>query len=142
MTIEELLDEPYLVIDILPVQVPYNSAGRYFDVEQYFLHSPLRKEVRAKFVSLILKLYCYFDMTLVIGEEDSEQHNPDPQMLADQILQEEESLSILVKEALITINPDDLYMTVYHADEPLKNLLTPLAQAEGLFLRTPENGNT
>lgn len=39
-TIEELLERPYWVIDILPWQVPADSPGKYFAVERYFLQEP------------------------------------------------------------------------------------------------------
>ena len=32
--IETLLNKPYWVIDILPEQVPEDSAGQYFAIEQ------------------------------------------------------------------------------------------------------------
>ena len=37
MTIEELLEKPYWIIDILPKQVPKDSPGKYFTVEDFFL---------------------------------------------------------------------------------------------------------
>ena len=35
-TVEELLQCPYWIIDILPSQVPEDSPGQYFAVEKYF----------------------------------------------------------------------------------------------------------
>ena len=40
MTIEEYLNKPYWVIDILPKQVPADSKGQYFKIEKYFLEHP------------------------------------------------------------------------------------------------------
>ena len=39
-TVEELLREPYVIIDILPRRVPENSPGQYFAVEKYFRNEP------------------------------------------------------------------------------------------------------
>ena len=39
--IEELLQTPYWIIDILPMQVPKDSAGQYFAVEDYYLKEKL-----------------------------------------------------------------------------------------------------
>ena len=36
MTIEEYLNKPYWVIDILPKQVPADSKGQYFRIEKYY----------------------------------------------------------------------------------------------------------
>ena len=38
-TIEELLNTPYWIIDILPKQVPAGGAGQYFAVEKYLSKS-------------------------------------------------------------------------------------------------------
>ena len=37
MMIEEYLEKPYWVIDILPKQVPADSRGQYFEIEEYYL---------------------------------------------------------------------------------------------------------
>ena len=37
MSIEELLEKPYWIVDILPEQVKQDSPGQYFAVEKYFL---------------------------------------------------------------------------------------------------------
>ena len=58
-TIEELLQCPYWIIDILPSQVPQNSPGQYFAVEKYFLQWDRLEEIKQKHINLILKLNCY-----------------------------------------------------------------------------------
>ena len=41
MTIEELLEKPYWIIDILPKQVPKESPEQYFAIEDFFLKDQL-----------------------------------------------------------------------------------------------------
>ena len=41
--IEEMLEKPYWIVDILPERVPKDSPGRYFAIEQYFLEESRRK---------------------------------------------------------------------------------------------------
>ena len=36
-TIDELLQAPYWIVDILPEQVPADGPGQYFAVERYYL---------------------------------------------------------------------------------------------------------
>ena len=38
MSIEELLEQPYYIMDILPMQVPTDKGRQYFKVEQYYLN--------------------------------------------------------------------------------------------------------
>ena len=54
--IEELLQSPFLVIDVLPEQVPVNSPGQYFAVERYFLSGARLSALKRKHADLILKL--------------------------------------------------------------------------------------
>ena len=41
VTIEELLEKPYWIIDILPKQVPKESPEQYFAIEDFFLKDQL-----------------------------------------------------------------------------------------------------
>jgi len=61
--IEELLEKPYWIIDILPKQVPKDSPGQYFAIEDFFLKEQLA-EIKKKHISVILKLNCYMDISI------------------------------------------------------------------------------
>ena len=37
MSLEEILEQSYYVMDILPMQVPADGGGQYFKVEKYYL---------------------------------------------------------------------------------------------------------
>ena len=50
-------NRPYWIIDILPMQVPMYSPGRYFTVARYF--QSRMDEILRKFASLLNKLNCY-----------------------------------------------------------------------------------
>lgn len=63
-TVEELLQCPYWIIDILPSQVPKDTPGQYFAVEKYFLQGDRIKEIKQKHINLILKLNCYRDISI------------------------------------------------------------------------------
>ena len=55
-TIDELLQEPYWIIDILPGQVPKDSPGQYFAVEKYFLAGDRLAEIKQKHINLITEI--------------------------------------------------------------------------------------
>ena len=80
-TIEELLQCPYWIIDILPAQVPKDGRGQYFAVEKYFLQGDRIQEIKQKHIDLILKLNCYRDIS--IGDEAM--INPLPKNIADEM---------------------------------------------------------
>lgn len=138
-TIEELLEKPYWVIDFLPRQVPSGSAGNFSAVERYYLNEPRQSALRRAFAEILLKTGCYYDLRVCGPEAEDRQINPAPERLAARITENREDLCVLLEaeNALITLNRDDLYMTVYNPSEPLLKLLDRLAAASGLFLRQP-----
>ena len=84
MDIDELLEKPYWIVDILPKQVAKNSAGQYFAIEQYYLSEPKNSELRTKYANLVLKLNCYYDIVLLDDFAQDYEYgelNPDPDKL-------------------------------------------------------------
>ena len=55
--IEHIQEKPYWLIDVLPYQVPADSAGQYFKVEEYLLAH--MDSLGRKFLDVLLKLNCY-----------------------------------------------------------------------------------
>ena len=129
--IEALLETPYWIIDILPEQVPENSGGQYFAVEEYFLNEPQRSSIKQKHANVILKLNCYEDI-FIEGEM-----NPKPKSIVKAI--KARHIDIILDNALITSEPDETYMTVYNVSEELLELLKRIAASEGLFVWKPDN---
>ena len=131
-TIEELLNAPYWIIDILPKQVPAGSAGQYFAIEKYLRETQL-SDIKKKHVNLILKLNCYRDISL---DEDKE-INISPEKIADAIYKR--YVNIMVDDAMIVSEPEDTYLTIYNPDEDLLTLMRELASGEGMFVWKNEN---
>ena len=128
MTIDQWLSMPCWIVDILPERVPAEGAGQFFAVEKFFLQD---SALRRKQLDLILKLNCYYDLTLI--SENEEARNPEPAVWAGRIGRE--YLNILAGgQALITADHTDTYMTVYTADDQLLGRIGKLASAEGLFM--------
>ena len=142
--IEDLLQQPYWVIDFLPFQVPSDSRGQFFNVEQYYLNEARMKSFRQQMTDVLLKLNCYDGFHVVSGKGFHYEHNPSPEKTASLIATPEYSIMILLETepALITLDRDDLHATIYHPSEKLLSLLKPLASAHGLFVWKPnENGD-
>ena len=131
-TIEELLNAPYWIIDILPKQVPAGSAGQYFAIEKYLRETQL-SDIKKKHVNLILKLNCYKDISL---DEDKE-INISPEKIADAI--HKRYVIIMVNDAMIVSEPEDTYLTIYNPDEDLITLMKELASGEGMFVWKNDN---
>ncbi len=128
--IEELLEKPAWVIDILPHQVPKVRSGQYFAIEDYLLKEPHYTNIRKQMFHILLKLNCYEQFDVV--KDDQKIINPAPGELWEMM---KEDLNIITCDSLITVHRDDLYMTIYSDEKDLKVLLTQLADSEGMFFR-------
>ena len=139
--IDDFFDKEYWVVDFLPKQVPENGGGRFFSVEQYYLEPSRYAVLREHFSDILLKLYCYYDLRLFIGDDTEGIFNPEPEMLADLVKGNQDHLCILIgtSEALITLSRDDMCMTVYAPSEDLLELIRTLAGEVGLFVWKPKN---
>ncbi len=143
MNLDELFTKSYWVADILPEQVPKYSDGRYSAVEQFYLREPQLSILRKKFFEIILKLNCYYDISVLTDPEDEEdaELNPLPEELYGLFVGENAAKCIMVlvdsENTLIVSNEDDTYMTIYNPTEHLLKLLRYIAEAEGLFVWKP-----
>lgn len=126
--IEELLQCPYWIIDILPAQVPKDSLGQYFAIEDYYLQDARLAEIKQKHVNLVLKVNCYRDIS--IDEEDV--LNPSPERIAEEM--RKRYLFIMVGNSMILSEPDDTHLTVFNPDPELLELIQAIASGEGLYV--------
>ena len=132
MTIDEQLQKPYWIIDILPKRVPENSPGQFFEVEKYYLEKERLREIKYKHINVVLKLNCYRNVSI---DEEAEK-NPSPALIAEEMTRR--SLYIMVDGAMILSEPDDTHMTVFNPDRELLELIRMIASGEGLFVWSPE----
>lgn len=131
MTIDELLETPYWVIDILPKQVPSHGPGQYFAVERYFLKGQRLADIKQRHINMVLKLNCYKDLSF----DEEPETNPSPERIAEEMLQR--YLCLLVDDAMIVSEPDDVTMTVFNPNRELLELIEALASGEGLYVWQP-----
>ena len=148
-TIERLLDQPYCLVDILPYRVPADSKGQYFEVEHYFLQPTQTAVLSQKFAHMLLRLNCYLQMDVVQFPGETSVTNPPPAQLrtwlSDCLSARHpaiQTLFVLIPEteSMFSICQEDTYMTLYNPSPSLQRLASQLAQAEGLFLWSPADG--
>lgn len=128
-SVDELLQKPYWIIDVLPEQVPVDSPGQFFEIERFFLEKNNLTSIKQKHINVLLKLNCYYQIS-IDGEV-----NPSPERIVDAVT--ERSPQIMVADAMIASEPDDLCMTVYNPDEKLIKIITAISLGEGLFVWKP-----
>lgn len=137
-TIEQLMERPYWIVDVLPKQVPLGSRGQYFTVEKYLLDRQRRAALGEKQADILIKLNCYEDLD-VSTDCDHWQHNPAPEelsLLVHDCITGNQPLYILMAEGetLLTLSGDVTYMTLYNPNADVLELVCALASAQGLFV--------
>ena len=142
----ELLEGPYLIVDILPEQVSANAGGQYFAVERYYLQPERIQTLRRRYAEILLRLNCYYDMAVSFDSCASWETNPDPEAFAERLigLSGNDFLRAVFAEqkAMVDCEPGETWLTVYDPDAALQPLLTALAAAEGFFVWSPPQENT
>ena len=138
--VECLLEAPYWVIDFLPKQVPQDSRGQFFAVEQYYLTGTRHERLINQLADVVLKLNCYHDLTVNPGG-DNWIKNPAPEVLAVWLNKAllNGHLCALVDEgmALITASGGDTHLTLYNPSDDLLQLVGQLATVSSLHLWQP-----
>lgn len=134
--VERLLEKPCWVIDLLPMRVPQDSAGQFFNVERYYLQEPRHERLCRRYADVLLKLNCYHN--LLVNHDDEWVKNPPPEALVTWLTTSLQNghMCVLINDgdALITASGGDIHVSLYNPSEPLLQLLAQLAAAEGLFL--------
>ena len=137
---EQLLLQPYWVVDFLPCQVPEQGRGQFFAVEQYFLTGERHERLCCQLADVVLKLNCYHDLTGNHGGDDWVK-TPEPETMAAWLTDalHHGHLCALIDDstALITASGGDTHLTLYNPSPDLLHLAGQLATAAGLYLWQP-----
>lgn len=139
--LNDLLEKQCYVIDFLPKQVPKDADGQFFKIENYLLNNYERYGLRDRFIRTILKLMCYYRITVHWGQWLEQAA---PELIAeivDTIMENHSGyLNMLLpdKNALLIFEWDCLNLTLYNPDTELIELAEQLARSEGLFCWRPE----
>ena len=134
---ERLLEEPFLVIDFLPEQVPPERAKAFFALEDFCLQPDRLAGLYRRFARLLASLTAYADMAVWDGGTWTENAGPEELTRRIEACAGGGFLDILLpgEDSLFTLSSGDLYMTLYHPSGRIKRIAAALAAAEGLFAR-------
>lgn len=136
--INRLLEKPCYIIDFLPRQVPKDCGRQFFEVETYLLNNDERYGLRDKYIRIILKLMCYYRVSVYQGEWIEQ---PTPEQIAEIIGKimgnHADGFDMLFsdKDALLQFEWDCMNLSIYNPDEEMRELLEHIARSEGMFFR-------
>lgn len=136
--IDLCLEKPCWVVDPLPRRVEQDGPGQYFAVEEWWRRPEQLAELYRRFADLLVRLSCYEDFQVSFHEGWVK--NPPPEVLTAWVVEctqgEKDYMNILLEEgaAMVIVNGDDLYLSLYGPSPELLELVKQLAEAAGLFL--------
>ena len=139
--VDRLLETPCYIIDFLPQQVSKNCGGQFFKVETYLLNNYERYGLRDRFIRILLKVMCYYPVSVHWGEWIEQ---PAPEQIAnivDTIMENHSGDMNMVfssKDALLQFGWDCLNISIYNPDDEMRVLLEQIAASEGMFWRKAE----
>lgn len=139
MTVDDYLEKPYWLIDILPKQVPANSRGQYFKIERYWLQQPQFGSICRKFANLLMKLNCYYEVS-VADASGAASVGLQPESIEKMLTGGDAVYMVMDSEnAMFSFNGDDHYMTLYNPSKELLEFVSLLASSEGLLVWKPDS---
>ena len=133
------LELPYWIIDVFPKQVTEEHSKQYFKVEKYYLSNPHIDELCKRYVKMLIKLSCYTDMAVILPTgEKVDDSSPET---IERLIFARKPFFVLLRsaDAMIYINGEDTYLTLYNAKAELLELVRALTASEGLFVWQPNN---
>ena len=137
--VDKLLKKNCYLIDFLPKKVSKNAKGSFFTVESHFLYNDKYELIKLKFSNIILKLMCYYRITILCNQEMLQQPTPQNAELAICNIVKKRSgvLNFLFPDEnmLLVFDPDYLNLIVYNPSKKARKLFKQLAWSEGLFWR-------
>lgn len=136
--IDRLLETSCYIIDFLPQQVSESCGEHFFKIENYFLNEYERYGIREKFIRILLKVMCYYPVSVYCGKWIDQ---PEPEQVVeiiDTIMENHSGDMNMVftsKDALLQFGWDCLNISIYNPDEEMRILFEKIATSEGMFWR-------
>ena len=139
---DRLLEKDCYLIDFLPETVSQNAKGQFFDVEYYLLNSQKYCSLKERFVGVILKLMCYFHIS-ILWNGWIDRPNPDliEHAVTEIMANHSGTLQCFFHDEnmLLVFDRDCLNLSVYNPPAKTHPLFEQIACSEGLFWRKSES---
>lgn len=134
--VQELMNKPCWVLDMLPQRVEETADSHFFDVECYLLNREKRLEMKNRYVNILLKLMCYYRVFILW---DGWNKHPKPEDIEGAIGTIMENCSgtlhvlFLREDALLIFAWDCLHLSLYNGLGTMLGLAEKIALSEGFF---------
>ena len=143
ITVERLLEDDYWIIDILPSQIPIEKQAEYRALTDEYFESGKVAELHRRYADMLTMINSRFKTAMLCMPEDEWTISPDDVAVKDAVIHHTErgcvDLLLPEEETLISLQAEDLYITVYHPTEEILSLLRQAVSESGFYIwQTPQ----
>lgn len=143
ITVERLLEDDYWIIDILPSQIPIEKQAEYRALTDEYFESGKVAQLHRRYADILTMINSRFKTAMLCMPEDEWTISPDDVAVKDAVIHHTEQgcvdLLLTEEETLISLQAEDLYITVYHPTEELLSLLRQAVSESGFYIwQTPQ----
>ena len=143
IAVERLLEDDYWIIDILPSQIPIEKQAEYRALTDECYESGKIAQLHRRYADILTMINSRFKTAMLCMPEDEWTISPDDVAVKDAVIHHTErgcvDLLLPEEETLISLQTEDLYITVYHPTEELLSLLRQAVSESGFYIwQTPQ----
>ena len=143
--VEELLEAPYFVADILPERVPKDSEGQYFAVEKYFCAPERLADIYRRHAEVMLRFNCCHSMFVTFDWGETWERDPEPEGFVRRVTELAGGGAGFMRavfpgpKLMIELDAGDTWTSVCCRGGEAPETLRALVSSAGLFLWPGEN---
>ena len=143
ITVERLLEDDYWIIDILPSQIPTEKQAEHRALTDEYFESGKVAQLHRRYADILTMINSRFKTAMLCMPEDEWTISPDDVAVKDAVIHHTErgcvDLLLPEEETLISLQAEDLYITVYHPTEEILSLLRQAVSESGFYIwQTPQ----
>ena len=138
ITVERLLEDDYWIIDILPSQIPIEKQAEYRALTDEYYESGKIAQLHQRYADILTMINSRFKTAMLCMPEDEWTISPDDVAVKDAVIHHTErgcvDLLLTEEETLISLQAEDLYITVYHPTDEIISLLRQAVSESGFYI--------
>ena len=143
IAVERLLEDDYWIIDILPSRIPIEKQAEYRALTDEYFESGKVAQLHRRYADILTMINSRFKTAILCMPEDEWTISPHNNDVKDAVMHHTErgcvDLLLPEEETLISLQAEDLYITVYHPTEELLSLLRQAVSESGFYIwQTPQ----
>lgn len=139
--VERLLEEDYRIIDMFPGQIPADKRDEYDALTKRYLEKSEFVRLHRQYAEILKELSGPFYTAMLCLPEDEWTVSPDGNAVRDAVIRHTEGgcvyLLLIGEGTLITLQSEDLYITVYHPSDRILSHLEQSIPEKGFYIWQP-----